>query len=71
VAVGVDQPRQQGMPPSPASRGLCILPLLREVRSLAGKQDPVALENHRAVGDDGERGDEATRQQDAWVGAHL
>lgn len=71
VAVRIDQPRQQRLPPCPPCRGLRILPLPRKPRSLTRKHDPLAIDHHRAIGEDREWHDEAARQQHACVGAHV
>ena len=71
MAVHVDQPRQQRVSPGPASRGLRICPLLRKLGSLASKGDPVTVQHHGAVVDDGERCDKPTGQKDTCVGPHV
>jgi hypothetical protein len=71
VAVHVDQPGQQRVSPGPASRGAGILPLGRKLASLASKRDPVTVDHHSAIGDDGMRTYEATGQQGGRIGAHL
>jgi hypothetical protein len=71
MAVHVDQSGQQGVPPGPASRGLCVSPLLGKLGSLASKRDPVTVQHHGAGADDGGRRNKSTGQQDVCVGPHV
>jgi len=69
--VHVDQSGQQGVLLGPASRELCIAPLLRKLGSLASKCDPVTVDHHGTVADNGGRRDKSTCQQDACVSPHA
>ena len=71
VAVCVDQPGQQSVPPGPAHRWLHIPPPLRQLGRLTGKRDPVSVDEHSPVGDDRLPRDEATGQQGGSVSAHV
>jgi hypothetical protein len=67
VAMHVNQSGQEGPLPDPTSRGLHISPPRRKVRSLASKRDPVTVDHHCTVTDNGGRRDKSTCQQDACV----
>ena len=70
MAVHVDQSGQQSAVLGPATRGVRVSPLLGKLRSLASKSDPVTVEDHGAVIDDGGRRNESIGQQNTSVGPH-
>jgi len=67
----VNESGQQSPLPDPTRRGLHISPPRRKVKSLASKCDPVTVDHHGTVADNGGRRDKSTCQQDACISPHA